>query len=58
MAKSEMKCPECGATMNHHADKLIYESDSAEPGVLFSGLIEEFYRCPRCGAGASRLESS
>jgi len=58
MVRSEMKCPDCGATMNHHADKLIYESASAEPGVAFCGLIEEFYRCPACGAGASRPESS
>ena len=54
MATSEMKCPHCGAGMNHHADKLIYESELAEPGAPFAGLIEQFYQCPRCGAGASR----
>jgi ribosomal protein S27AE len=56
MARSDMKCPECGATMNHHGDKLIYESASTEPGVLLSGSIEEFYQCPNCGAGTSRPE--
>jgi len=55
---TEMKCPDCGATMNHHADKLLYESAFAEPDVPFSGLIEEFYQCPRCGAGASRPAAS
>ncbi len=41
-----MRCPECGATMNHHADKIIYV-DSGEQ-------VEEFHQCPACGAVASR----
>jgi len=56
MARSYMKCPHCGATMNHHADKLISESAPTKPGILFSGSIEEFYQCPACGAAASRPE--
>jgi rubrerythrin len=43
---SPMKCPACGATMNHHADKLIY-TDAGEH-------VEEFHQCPECGATASR----
>ncbi len=41
-----MKCPACGGTMNHHADKMIY----TERGER----IEEFHQCPRCGTSASR----
>ncbi len=42
-----IKCPECDAAMNHHADKVIY-SDSGE-------RVEEFHQCPACGAAASRV---
>lgn len=56
MAIDDMKCPGCGATMNHHADKLIYQSEFAETDAFF-GVIEQFFQCPRCGAGASRPES-
>jgi ribosomal protein S27AE len=45
-------CPECGTPMNHHADKLVYVSESK-----LQEVIEEFHRCPACGAGASRRES-
>ena len=37
--------------MNRHAEKLVYDSD---PG----GVLEEFYRCPACGAGGSRPAAS
>jgi len=55
---NKMQCPECGAIMNHHADKLMYESAAEPDGASSSGVIAEFYRCPACGAGASRLEGS
>jgi len=55
---NEMKCPNCGAIMNHHGDKLIYESASVEQDVPFPGLVEEFWGCPACGAGASRPETT
>ena len=32
MRSGKMKCPRCGAEMNHHADKLI-PSDSATAGL-------------------------
>ena len=53
---NKMTCPACGAAMNHHADKLISQSDldtaAADPAI--GGMIEEFHACPRCGNGASR----
>lgn len=44
--RQPMTCPQCGATMNHHADKLAY----GERGEY----VEEFHACPMCGACASR----
>jgi ribosomal protein S27AE len=46
MTKQPMICPECGAVMNHHADKLTY--------VEGGEYIEEFHACPACGASACR----
>jgi len=57
MATSEMKCPGCGATMNHHADKFVYATSDIDSDGPFSGSVEEFYQCPGCGAAASRPES-
>jgi predicted RNA-binding Zn-ribbon protein involved in translation (DUF1610 family) len=58
---TKMKCPNCGAEMNHHADKIIYGVGSpVEPASTFGmdGVLEEFYACPTCGSAASRLEAS
>jgi ribosomal protein S27AE len=54
----KMRCPRCGAEMNHHGDKLVYTPGGAEDHNVDSGLggrLEEFHTCPRCGASASRL---
>ena len=51
-----MSCPECGATMNRHAEKLAY-SDSGEELRLMAGaegLLEEIFACPGCGNVESR----
>ena len=45
-------CPLCGTPMNHHADKLLYASETEE---LAGELVEQLHRCPACGAGDSRL---
>ncbi len=47
-----ISCPVCGAPMNHHAEKLVYGSDVGDGN---SELLEQFYRCPHCGAGESRI---
>lgn len=49
-----MKCPHCGHTMNHHADKLLL--DSVEPEGEADSLLIEAYSCPHCGTNASRIE--
>lgn len=47
---SSILCPVCGTPMNHHADKIVYASGDGAGG----GVLEEFYRCPKCGAGDMR----
>ena len=50
----KMKCPDCGAEMNHHADKLVYDAEpEAETGA---GLVVEAHTCPGCGRSATRPE--
>ena len=50
-----MKCPDCGAEMNHHADKLDYgaawdEASDADEG----GAVIEAHTCPGCGRTTTR----
>jgi hypothetical protein len=42
--------------MNHHAEKLVYTSDSSEPGMdpALGGYIDEMHACPACGSIAAR----
>jgi ribosomal protein S27AE len=49
----KMKCPDCGAEMNHHADKLVYDAAPGEE-TDESGLILESHACPVCGHAATR----
>ena len=42
-------CPDCGAPMNHHADKLVYSVEVSQMGMLM-----EFHHCPGCGTGVAR----
>jgi predicted RNA-binding Zn-ribbon protein involved in translation (DUF1610 family) len=45
---AKIKCPECGAAMNHHAVKLEYDSDEpADP--VFEGVVKNVHTCPHCG---------
>ncbi len=54
MAPSPMRCPKCGATMNQHAEKVVYGSQGAKTDPELGGVIEEMHACPRCGYVASR----
>jgi len=54
---SPMICPRCGIEMNHHAEKLVYPTESGDDAAVDSvlgGIVEELHACPACGAGASR----
>jgi predicted RNA-binding Zn-ribbon protein involved in translation (DUF1610 family) len=49
---ARMTCPECGATMNPHAEKavaLLSAEDVAHADPALDGLVEEIHQCPLCG---------
>ena len=55
--KTPMVCTPCGATMNHHAEKLVdprsaEEAKKVDPNL--GGIVEEYHTCPKCGSTASR----
>lgn len=55
--KLPMMCPECGVTMNHHADKVKHGPAGEEPlvGDTTSGeVVEEHHTCPECGISQCR----
>lgn len=52
-----MLCPECGVTMNHHADKLVLPTSVEQAGAMdpeLGGILLEAHSCPECGTGAAR----
>ena len=51
-----MKCPDCGAEMNHHADKVVYGEASEDSGGRDADdeRILEAHACPGCGRSATR----
>jgi ribosomal protein S27AE len=50
-----MKCPRCGAEMNHHADKLLAsDSELSSKGGALASTVIELHSCPACGSSASR----
>ncbi len=57
MSKKPMKCPACGVTMNHHAEKLVdpfKPQHAALVDPVLGGIIEEVHTCPECGKAESR----
>ena len=52
---NKMKCADCGAEMNHHADKLVHD-DATEDATETDegGFILEAHTCPHCGHSATR----
>jgi ribosomal protein S27AE len=51
--KEPMVCTPCGATMNHHADKLVDE-EAKKMDPKLGGIVEEYHTCPKCGSTGSR----
>ena len=54
---TSMKCPRCGAEMNHQADKLVHPispEEAARMTPALDGVIEEVFACPNCGRIDSR----
>ena len=57
MAKREkIMCSRCGTPMNHHADKLVYETSPARADDAIGDVVLELHQCPTCGEPASRPE--
>jgi ribosomal protein S27AE len=53
-----MICPKCGATMNHHADKLVdprTQHEALRWDPMLAGVVQEMHTCPACGANSTRL---
>ncbi len=53
----KMICPRCGAEMNHHGNKLVYDIDRQGPRQIdpnLGGFVDEFHTCPKCSAAATR----
>jgi ribosomal protein S27AE len=53
MPVNPMQCPKCGATMNHHAEKVVYGAAGRVDAEL-GGVLEAMHACPRCGHVTSR----
>lgn len=53
-----MICPQCGAAMNHHADKVEYASFDGPGELDFDGVVLQIYQCPRCPMVATQTETT
>ena len=53
-ANDKMRCPDCGAEMNHHADKIVYDAAPGDDASDEGGRILEAHTCPGCGRSATR----
>jgi predicted RNA-binding Zn-ribbon protein involved in translation (DUF1610 family) len=54
--KLEPRCPKCGTTMNHQADKLREPTSREEfESARFGGVLIAVFACPNCGWIASEL---
>ncbi len=57
MTRPGMTCPQCGAEMNHQADKLVHpvtREEAARMTAALDGVLEEVFACPECGWIESR----
>ena len=60
-ATNGMRCSQCGAKMNHQADKLTYALTAEEASAIdpsLDGVIESIFACPSCGWIDSRRTAS
>ena len=55
-----MRCPRCGAEMNHQANKLVEPrtGEEAEQSRTLGGVLLLVFACPNCGYVDSRRDES
>lgn len=48
--RAKLRCPECGAEMNCHAEKLDPSRAADDPAAdaALGGVLLEFHTCPVC----------
>ena len=53
-----MRCPQCGAEMNHQANKLVEPRtrEEAEASPVLGGVLVVVFACPNCGYVAARRD--
>jgi predicted RNA-binding Zn-ribbon protein involved in translation (DUF1610 family) len=53
-----MRCPRCGAEMNHQANKLVepVTRDEVEASAALGGILLAVFACSNCGYVASRRD--
>jgi predicted RNA-binding Zn-ribbon protein involved in translation (DUF1610 family) len=53
-----MRCPRCGAQMNHQANKLVepVTREEAEASTAAGGILILVFACPNCGYVDSRRD--
>jgi uncharacterized C2H2 Zn-finger protein len=53
-----MRCPRCGAEMNHQANKLVepVTREEAEARGTLAGILLAVFACPHCGYVACRRD--
>jgi uncharacterized C2H2 Zn-finger protein len=53
-----MRCPRCGAPMNHQANKLVEPVTHEEAGASreLGGILVLVFACPNCGYIASQRD--
>jgi len=60
MTQKPMTCPDDGATMNHHAEKLVDPTgprDKVLVNPVLEGIVEEIHTCPACGKARFRVQT-
>jgi hypothetical protein len=54
---AKLRCPECGAEMNHHADKPDYAAALADAGSVdpaIGAVVDEVHTCGACRLTVTR----
>lgn len=53
-----MRCPRCGAEMNHQANKLVepLTREEAEASTTLGGVLLAVFACPNCGYVAAQRD--